>query len=68
MVMAKGTPFEFQIDQQEIDKMEKLKVGVFTNRVRFGSMIMLLFYNLGIKCETPLLSLWVTVQKPKKKD
>ena len=50
MVMAKGTPFEFQIDQQELDKMEKLKVWVFTNTFGFRNYILV---YLGIKSETP---------------
>ena len=30
MLIAKGTPYEFQIDQDKLDKIEKMKVRVFT--------------------------------------
>ena len=31
MLIAKGTPYEFQIDQDKLDKIEKIKARVFTN-------------------------------------
>ena len=35
MMMAKGTPYEFEIDQEQLDKMEKLKVRGFHEHLYF---------------------------------